>query len=384
MKNIAIILWWWTSQRCGFDKLFIEKYGKPIIFQTLETFQKSEKVDEIILVLGEKKLEKSDILKTYFPKIKTIILWGKERFFSLKNAIIFLENSWEKNSRIIVHNWANPKLNIKDLEKWIVLAKEKKNILFGFFSKDSIKEIKESKVIQNLNRDKIFCAQTPQISDLDTFVKAFKKIDIKNTPIPRDEVELLSVIGEKFHIFECSSENKKITFAHDFSEKKQIFRIWSGEDSHRFDEVFQEEKRVILGWVTVLECEKSLLANSDGDVILHSLINALLASIGWKTLAHIAYEICKKWITDSREYLKETLTIILAKHPDFEIQNVSFSLECKIPKISPIHDEIQENIAKLLCLNIEQVWLNYHTWEKLSDYGKWLGIKCLCSILVTL
>jgi 2-C-methyl-D-erythritol 4-phosphate cytidylyltransferase len=60
---------------------------------------------------------------------------------------------------------------------------------------------------------------------LETFVKAFKKIDIKNTSIPRDEGELLSVIEEKFHIFECSDQNKKITFAHDFSEKKQIPRI---------------------------------------------------------------------------------------------------------------------------------------------------------------
>ena len=194
MKNIAIILGWWVSQRCGFDKLFIEKYGKPVIFKTLEIFQKSEKIDEIILVLGEKNLEKSKILKNYFPKVKHIILGGKERFFSLKNAIEFVKDLWEDNSRILVHNGANPKLSITELEEWIELAKKEKNILFWFFAKDSIKEVIDEKIVQNLNRDKIFCAQTPQISDLETFVKAFKKIDIKNTSIPRDEGELLSVI----------------------------------------------------------------------------------------------------------------------------------------------------------------------------------------------
>jgi hypothetical protein len=44
------------------------------------------------LVLGEKNLEKSKILKNYFPKVKHIILGGKERFFSLKNAIEFVKD----------------------------------------------------------------------------------------------------------------------------------------------------------------------------------------------------------------------------------------------------------------------------------------------------
>jgi 2-C-methyl-D-erythritol 4-phosphate cytidylyltransferase len=54
--------------------------------------------------------------------------------------------------------------------------------------------VKNKKVIENLNRDKIFCAQTPQISDLATFLQAFHKLNTKKDTIPRDEVELLSVI----------------------------------------------------------------------------------------------------------------------------------------------------------------------------------------------
>jgi 2-C-methyl-D-erythritol 4-phosphate cytidylyltransferase len=116
MKNIAIILGGGTSQRCGFDKLFIEKYGKPVIFQTLETFQVSQKIDEILLVLHKKNLEKTNELKNYFPKIKEVIPSGKERVFSLQNAINSLKYSKNENSRIIVHNGANPKILQHELE----------------------------------------------------------------------------------------------------------------------------------------------------------------------------------------------------------------------------------------------------------------------------
>jgi 2-C-methyl-D-erythritol 4-phosphate cytidylyltransferase/2-C-methyl-D-erythritol 2,4-cyclodiphosphate synthase len=382
MKNIAIILGGGTSQRCWFDKLFIEKYGKPVIFQTLETFQKSEKIDGILLVLNEQNLEKKETLKNHFPKIIDIIPWGEERVFSLKNGIDFLAKSCSSNTRIIVHNGANPKLIKEELEKWIELANDKKNILFWFFAKDSIKEVQKNLIIKNLNRDEIFCAQTPQISELETFIKAFENTDIENEVI-RDEGELLSHIWEEFHIFECSSKNQKITFAHDFDTNKRHFRVGTWEDSHRFHDEFVPGKEVVL-WGVHIKCEKSVIANSDGDVILHSLVNALLASIWWKTLAHIADSMCEKWVTDSKEYVEESLKVIYQQYPNFEIQNVSFSLECRTPKLSPLHDDIQQNIAHILGIQYSQVGLNYHTWEKLSDYGKWLGIKCLCNILIIL
>jgi len=221
MKRIAIILAGGTSSRCGFDKLFIENpKGVPVIFQTLKIFQNCENIDEIILVLNSEKCEilqkkyKNNFSK--FSKIKKILPGGKERIFSLKNAINFCEKNYKKNCHIIVHNAANANLCPKDLAQGIDFAKKKKNVIFGFFTPNSIKKVQKNIVVDFLDRSEIFETQTPQISDLETFKKsflAFKKI--KNNFFPKDEAELLNLINEKIFIFECSEKNTKITFPSD-------------------------------------------------------------------------------------------------------------------------------------------------------------------------
>ena len=214
-------------------------------------------------------------------------------------------------------------------------------------------------------------------------------------PMPRDEAELLSYMGEKIYIYECSTKNQKITYAHDFlvnnnqlSVKSKIqslnLRIGVGEDSHRFSKNFDLLNPVVLGGVKFLECEKSFEANSDGDVVFHSLCNALLSSIGEKTLDSFSDKMCKSGITDSREYVRKSLEIIYKKFPKFKILNVVISLEALIPKITHRHDKIQENVAKILAIEKNQVGLMYTTGEELSVYGKGIGVKCLVEVLVAL
>ncbi|MDH3324368.1 MAG: 2-C-methyl-D-erythritol 4-phosphate cytidylyltransferase, partial [Candidatus Peregrinibacteria bacterium] len=93
MKNVAIILGAGKSTRCGFDKLFTGKFGKPVIYQTLEKFEACEDVDEIVLVLSDERtrLPENEDLKKCFSKISQIVAGCEERFFSLQNAIEVLE-----------------------------------------------------------------------------------------------------------------------------------------------------------------------------------------------------------------------------------------------------------------------------------------------------
>jgi len=243
MKNIALVLGGGASTRCGFDKLFAEKFDEPVLYKTLAIFENSREINEIVLVLNQKHQDFEQEIYTKFKKVKNIVLGGNERFFSLKNGVKFISHKLSRKSllalspikrdlncvldkaenlRIIVHNGANPFLNINDLEAGIKLAKTKKNVIFGFFTTDSIKQVKNGKVCNFLNRDEIFQTQTPQISDLTTFLKALdfceKQLNLKTTNLilPRDEAELLALINEDIFIYECSRDNTKITFKEDF------------------------------------------------------------------------------------------------------------------------------------------------------------------------
>ncbi len=232
MKNIAVVVAGGSSTRCGFDKLFTDKFGKPVIEQTLSIFEKSEKIDGIVLVLSEKNLAKGYDLQKQFSKVEKVLLGGRERCYSVKNAIDYLQDNDEK-MRVIVHSGANHRLKLYDLEKGIELADEKKNVVFGYFSPNSIKKVVDGEVVEFLDRDEIFETQTPQISDLETFGKAFDFIDsrspLRETTIrdcnaktrlidslPRDEAELLDLIDEKIFVYECCPSNTKMTYASDF------------------------------------------------------------------------------------------------------------------------------------------------------------------------
>lgn len=391
MHNIAIILASGSGTRCGFDKLFTSQFGTPIIERTLKTFQKSQEISEIFLSIKEEKQNSPQIkkLQEKFPKISHTITGGSERFFSLLNTLEFLEkNPPQKKSRLIIHNGANGHLTIPDLESGLKKAEENPNIIFGYFTPNSIKKTQNGKVVDFLDRTEIFETQTPQIAPLNTFIKAkncWKKSIEKNcnVSLPNDEAELISLIGEEIYIHECERTNTKTTYSSDFENYKMTeLRIGLGEDSHRFTEKFIPEKLIVLGGITFPESQLSFEANSDGDVILHALCNALLSSIGEKTFDPIAAPLCKSGITDSSIYLQETLKLITKNRPNFRIKNIIISLECIKPKIAKSHDLITKNIAKLLNINISQIGLTYTTGENLTDFGKGLGIRSTVQILV--
>ena len=80
-------------------------------------------------------------------------------------------------------------------------------------------------------------------------------------------------------------------------------KVAIGQDSHRIEKSNQEQE-VVLGGIIFKECF-SISANSDGDVILHAITNAVSGITGKNILGKVADDMCKSGITNSEEYLKE-------------------------------------------------------------------------------
>ena len=144
-------------------------------------------------------------------------------------------------------------------------------------------------------------------------------------------------------------------------------RVAIGEDSHRID-YNNKDKKLILGGV-VFDEEYSMSANSDGDVIYHSLTNAISGITSVNILGKRADEMCKSGITDSKEYLLEALSYL-----KYKITHVSISIECKVPKISPKIEEIRDNLSEILNLDREEIGITATTGEGLTGMGKGEGI----------
>lgn len=148
-----------------------------------------------------------------------------------------------------------------------------------------------------------------------------------------------------------------------------------GQDSHKFD--FEDtNKKLILGGV-VFEGSPPLDGNSDADVILHSITNAVSGITCVNILGPISDDLClNKGIKDSRVYLQEALKYLNGK----KIIHVSISIECLIPKITPRIPEIRKSLSGLLGIPETSVGITATTGEGLTQFGQGKGIQVFSCI----
>lgn len=151
-------------------------------------------------------------------------------------------------------------------------------------------------------------------------------------------------------------------------------KVGIGQDSHRFD-FENKDKKLILGGI---EFEgPGLNGNSDADVVLHAITNAISGVTCKNILGEITDNMCRSGITDSKEYVKEAL-----KYLEDKIEHLSITIECKTPKISPRVEEMRQSIADVLSISTSQVGITATTGEGLTEFGKGNGISVFAVLTV--
>jgi 2-C-methyl-D-erythritol 2,4-cyclodiphosphate synthase len=154
-------------------------------------------------------------------------------------------------------------------------------------------------------------------------------------------------------------------------------RVGIGQDSHRFD-FNDSEKKLVLGGVVFEGCPP-LEGNSDADVILHSITNAVSGVTCVNILGKVSDELClNQGIKDSRVYLREALKYLNGK----KIVHLSISIECLKPKISPRIEEIRNSLSQLLDIPGDCIGITATTGEGLTQFGQGLGIQVFSCITV--
>jgi len=159
-----------------------------------------------------------------------------------------------------------------------------------------------------------------------------------------------------------------------------------GQDSHGFVPVGKDGKppdpkdnqQLILGGYVIPD-GRPLKANSDGDVLLHALTNAVSGVTCVNILGAEADRMClENGIRNSRQYLLLALQYLKGR----QITHVSFSIECKSPKLAPHIENIRMSVADILGIAPSSIGITATSGEGLSAFGKGEGIMVFCSITV--
>lgn len=212
MKTTAIIVAAGSGSRFNSDKpkQFLEIGGKPVIVHTLERFQASPSVDQIVLVLAGDQIERFD--RHCVPKISSIVSGGATRAQSVLNGLNAVD---AETSIIAVHDGARPLVTVEEIERTIERAKHTGAACLVAAVTDTIKTVVGGQISATLDRAKLRRAFTPQVFSADLLRRAFDDTDLGESVT--DECFLVERLGHPIAIVEGSSRNIKITYPEDLA-----------------------------------------------------------------------------------------------------------------------------------------------------------------------
>ncbi|MFL2886803.1 MAG: 2-C-methyl-D-erythritol 2,4-cyclodiphosphate synthase [Candidatus Pelagibacter sp.] len=338
-------------------KQFINYKNKPLFMHSIDKAINSNLFKEIVLVTNNKIK-----IKIKNKKVK-IINGGKERYQSSLNALEFIKNKKFKN--VFIHDAARPNFSINLLKNLKKHINKNKAVVPYIKTENSIKYINKNKII-NLKREKVLLTQTPQCFNF----KAIYNLSKKNKILVTDEAALFLNNNKKIKFIKGEEANIKITKRTDLikSSIKTFYGI--GFDIHRL----VKNKKLYLGGIKI-PFHSGLRGHSDGDVIIHSIIDALLGAVRKKDIGTL-YPSNKSKFKNIRSPKMLAPVITFLKNNNSYINNIDINLICEKPKVSKYRNKIINSLSNLM--NIEKNIINIKgkTVEKLGLIGKGNAIAC--------
>ena len=378
----------------GIPKQYLPLAGVPMLRHTILAFLHHPQITDVIctihpddMALYEEATVGLDLLNPIFG--------GESRQASVHNG---LEALREYNpDKILIHDGARPFTSKRVINGILEKLETHPAVIPAIAVEDTIKKYGDGKIEWTVERENLWRAQTPQgfiYQDILNAHKAFKDINFT------DDAALDEYAGIPVAIIPGSHNNFKITSEEDYERAKQLISLQSenvkeevrcgiGYDVHRFRAREKGETHSIriagVDIVTSDDFDKKIEAHSDGDVAIHSLIDALLGAIGEGDIGEHFPPTDNKWKDfDSRGMLKQINHLMRKKGA--KIINIDLTIICEKPRISKHKHQMEEALAQVLGIHKTRINVKATTTEKLGFLGREEGIaaQAICNVAMTI
>lgn len=207
------------------QKQFLEIGGKPILYYSMECFQKSPLIQDIILVTGEDMISycQSEIVEKYgFTKVCKVTAGGKERYDSVYAGLLCCQDT----DYVYIHDGARPFVTEEMIQRGYEAVKRTNACVMGMPSKDTVKLADPSGYIKETpDRKIVWNIQTPQIFSYDLIRGAHESIRKKDmSNVTDDAMVVEQETGTKILLVEGSYQNIKITTPEDLAVAEAFLR----------------------------------------------------------------------------------------------------------------------------------------------------------------
>lgn len=211
MSNVtAIIVAAGEGKRFGSSKPYAILKGKRILDHSLETFDHHPGIFDIVLVLQETG-QKAVFLDKY-AKLKIVATGGERRQDSVLSGFQHVDPA--RTDIVLVHDAARPLVKAELIDRIIETTKTKGAAIPVLPVSDTVKRIDGNRVSGTIDRQGLYCIQTPQGFSCEILGRAFKEV-LEDSERYTDEAALVEKLGVDVFAVPGDPRNIKITFPGD-------------------------------------------------------------------------------------------------------------------------------------------------------------------------
>lgn len=366
----------------GVPKQYLEYKSAPLFWHSARTFSRVAGVKGVVFVFppdDAAAMEKQ--VRQFFKSEDLGIRWavcagGDRRQDSVFNGLKELPRDCQA---VMVHDSARPFVSPRLVTDLIdSLNQGARGVIPAIEVTDTIKRVNGDSVIETLNRAELRGVQTPQLFETGLLMEAHERAVAEGWDVT-DDASMVERLAE-VSVIPGEQANIKITTPEDLARLAEATTtvpcVGWGYDVHRFGG--ENDRPLVLGGVPIAG-PLTIVAHSDGDVLLHALTDAILGTFGGGDIGTHFPDTDEKFSgADSSVLLKEVLA--MAEQAGARIVHADVTVITQVPRLSPHGAQIAKNLCRLLGLERHQVNFKATTEEKLGFTGQKKGIKAVATV----
>ncbi|MDE6059056.1 MAG: 2-C-methyl-D-erythritol 4-phosphate cytidylyltransferase [Clostridia bacterium] len=366
----AIICAAGKGERAGFsqNKVLQELNGMPVLCYSLSAFAACG-ADEILVTCREEDEKTILPLLRPYPRAR-LVRGGETRGQSVYNAL-----KAAKGDIVLVHDAARPFVTEKIITDCVECVKTHGSGICALPATDTTVIAEGGDIIAHPARETVYTVQTPQGFLRKELLSAYEQAFAEGRQFT-DESGVYGKYIAPPRLFMGERSNKKLTYPEDFQPAE---RVGFGVDTHAF--YAEGEGMPFINFITLggvrIPSEKILKAHSDGDVLVHALMDALLSEKGLRDIGYYFPDTDEKYKgANSMELLGEVVQ--MTGKP----QNVSISILAETPRLAPYIEEMKKSLSSALGIPEENIGIAAGTNERLGYIGEKKGITVYATVLL--
>ena len=369
MNTALVIVAAGSGQRLGsaLPKAFVPLAGESLLQHALAQASGWEVAPTVVAVVPAGWEEPARAMGTGLGPSFRVVTGGDTRTESVRRGVDALPDDTDF---VLIHDAARPLMPLAVFDRVLAALKAGSAAVIPTTPvvDTLVTQVKGTgKTEGGIDRDLLAGVQTPQGFPAEALQAAYRSVDGEFT----DDAEIMRQAGHNVDSVPGDPQGFKITFPEDLARAEAVLgrslvpRVGSALDVHAFDEA---SPLILAGleWPG----EKGLSGHSDGDAVVHAIVDAILQAAGQGDLGHHFGTDRPEFAgASSQLFLKEALKI--ATQAGFRVSSVAVQIIGNRPKIGPRREEAQKHLSALVG---SPVTLGATTTDGLGFTGRGEGI----------